>query len=496
VGKPLIPAQEWISKTSAIGRKRSPELSALDVMLKRYELDTAKTPVLLAEVKSALDRWKGTHGPGEEWKKSARNKGGHVELLTTLVEKGADSDSAWGKTPDFMHPNVINSRLGVLYLFGHSSVDVKLFNVLLEGGLAIVGSAVSYAGVNTSDGGLGNTSAKAAAVSMPIAMIVGNDILDGAWSSTKANIVKPTLRGELESLGAALRRWFQEFAKGVMEALSSKFNCEIPGALISRLTTSICSIVLDVTSAGIVSGAVDTFKGTIVTADAVINKVKAWRSGRGVEFASGHPTTVVDSINRGMMMSIGEGLWQLLKGAGNIGIAFGTAGAGLIAGIVIAASEMLAKIIYRLYEVWHMRNFLEQAAGHWREKDNPKGIHMQPFAFGHWYRKFVLNTPALGILTLNSGVCGDKMSYLSMFRDNDAPISSEEFLAGAKHLDSLKVWGVDYLKAAGFAFKGTDEMSGKLMQFTYGKAAIGKAHPKNLQGAAKVWDYTRRFATA
>jgi hypothetical protein len=39
-------------------------------------------------------------------------------------------------------------------------------------------------------------------------------------------------------------------------------------------------------------------------------------------------------------------------------------------------------------------------------------------------------------------------------------------------------------------------MSGKLLQFSAGKAAIGTAHPKNLEGAAKVWDYARRFATA
>jgi hypothetical protein len=495
MGKPLIASTEWLSKTSSIGRKRSPQLMALDAALRRYEIDPAKTPVLLAEVKSLLTAWKATHGPGDEWKKSTRNKEKYVELLTTLVEKGADSDGAWGARPE-MHENMISSRLGVVYLFSHTSVNPKLFNVILEGGLAIAGSAISYAGVGTSDGGLGNTSAKAAAVSMPIAMIVGNDIIDGAWSGSQQHIVQPAIRGKLESLAAAIRRWFTEFANGLIETIGAKFTCEIPGALITRLTTSICNIVLDVTSAGIVSGAVDTFKGTIATADAAITKIKSWYSARNVEFASGHPTTVVDAINRGMMMSLGEGMWQLLKGIANIGVAFGSAGAGLIMGIVIAAAEMFAKILYRLYEVSHMRTFFQQAAEHWRNKDDPNALHMRPFAFARWYRKFVLNSPALAILTLNSGVCGDKMIYLSMFRDTDTPIKPEEFMAGARHLDSLKVWGVDYLKAAGFSFRGNDEMSGKLLQFSAGKAAIGTAHPKNLEGAAKVWDYARRFATA
>lgn len=492
----LVPYSTWISKTSAIGRKRSTELLALDEAIREYELSPTKPAALLARVAGRLTVWKATHGSGTEWKQSSRNKEGYVELLSTLLEKGEDSDSAWGRTPNFMHEQLINARLGVLYLFGHTEVNPKLFNVLLEGGLAIAGSAVSYAGVNVSDGGLGNASAKAASVSMPIAMIVGQDLLDGAWSSSQKHIVQPSLRGQLQSWGEALRNWFRDFAKGVLAALESKFNCEIPAALAMRLTTSICNIVLDVTSAGIVSGAVDTFKGTIASADAIITKVRAWRSGRDVEFASGHPSTVVDAISRGMSMSIGEGLWQLLKGAANIGIAFGSAGAGLIMGIVIAAAEMVAKIIYRLYEVSHMRTFFTQAAQHWNEKDNPEGLHTQPFAFARWYRKFVLNTPALAILTLNSGICGDKMTYLSMFRNSPDPITSDEFLAGAAHLDSLKMWGADYLKSAGFAFKGNTEMVGKLVNFSYGNAAIGSAFEKNLTGHAKRWDFFKRMATA
>jgi hypothetical protein len=272
------------------------------------------------------------------------------------------------------------------------------------------------------------------------------------------------------------------------------------------VTNTVCSAVLSATQAGIVSGAIDTAKGAVLTADAVLNRVKAWKSGQNVEFVSGHPTAMVDSILRGMNMSIGEGLWKLLKGAGNIGMAFGTAGAGLIMGIVVAAAEMIAKIIYRLFEVTHMKKFFEKAREHWANRDAADAIHLQPFKFGKFYRKYVLNTPALGVLTLNSGVCGNKMSFLSVFRDSPDPISSEAFLAGAKHLDSLKVWGATYLQNAGFNFKSSDEMVGKLLQFSAGSItddAVGDEpisrtfHPKNLNSTkAKVWNYVTRVAAA
>lgn len=496
MGPTLIPLEEWLKKTGALGRKRSPQLKALDSALGRYETSRTRDATALADVKSRLNAWKATQGGPDAWKKSVRNRDGLVELLTTLVEKGEDSDSAWGRTPDFMHEHMVNSRLGVVYLFSHMGVNPKLFNLFLEGGLSITSGFVSYAGTKVVDGGLGNVDASLTAKIMPNVMTVGTDVIDNAWSSSQTHVVQPALRGKLESLAQAIRNWFADFAKRVLETLRQKWNCELPGAMVKSVTNSVCSAVLSVTSAGIVSGAVDTTKGVIASVDAIMTKVNAWKSSRDVEFASGHPSTVVDSINRGMIMSIGEGLWQLLKGIGNIGIAFGTAGAGLIMGVVIAGAEFLVKLFYRLYEVLHMQRFFGEAGEHWRNRLSPDALHRRPFAFASWYRKYALNTPPLAVLTLNSGICGDKMIYLSMFRNEDAPITTAEFTAGAKHLESLKVWGADYLKTVGFSFRGTTEMTGKLVQFAKGEAAIGDAHAANLTGGAKVWDWVKRFATA
>ncbi len=143
----LVPYDDWIKHTESLGARRSDELRVLDAALRGYQTD--KSQAALTRVKNALNAWKKSQGVGDAWKKSRRNKDGYVELLTTQVEKGGDTDTAWGTTPDFMHENLINARLGVIYLFSHLTVSPRIFNVLLEGGLSIAGAAVSYAGATT-----------------------------------------------------------------------------------------------------------------------------------------------------------------------------------------------------------------------------------------------------------------------------------------------------------------------------------------------------------
>jgi len=503
---PSISYKEWMDKTSSVGRKRSPELKALDDAILVYEARGATT-ALLDTVRTRLADWKHTQGLNDAWKKSTRNKGGYVELLTTKLKlNGGDTDSAWGLVPNFMHDELVHARLGVLYLFNHVKVDPKLFNVILEGGLAISSNIVTFHGLSTADGGLGIASASQLSAATPTVMVVGGPLIDGAWQAGHSTTVPANNRTKLETFAITIRNWFKEFVRGLVANLREKWNCELPASAVFGVTNTVCSAVLSATQAGIVSGAIDTAKGAVLTADAVLNRVRAWKSGQNVEFVSGHPTAMVESILRGMNMSIGEGLWKLLKGVGNIGVAFGTAGAGLILGIVVAAAELIAKIIYRLYEVTHMKKFFDKASEHWANRHSAEALHKRPFAFGKFYRKYVLNTPALGVLTLNSGICGSKMSFLSMFRDSAEPISSDAFLAGAKHLDSLKIWGATYLQNAGFSFKSSDDLVGQLLQFSAGSIKndnvdgepISRSfHAKDLSSTkAKVWNYVTRVASA
>jgi len=499
---PVIPLKDWLDKTSSIGRSRSKELQALDTALGNYHKAGGKSTQAKAELEKRLEAWKRTQGLGDEWKKSTRNKGGYVELLTTQL-KGGDTDTAWGLVPDYMHETLIHDRLGVLYLFNHVSVNPKLFNVILEGGLAVMGSSLSFAGADVTKawgGGLGDLAAKQAGASMQSVMVVGAPIIDGSWTATLNTVVKPAMRSTLDTWAVTIRNWFTQFVNKLIEKLKETWKCELPAAAVTGILNSVCTMVLESTQAGVVSGVVDTTKGAILTVDSVMTRVSAWKSGQNVALVSGHPAAVSDAILRGMNMNIGEGLWKLLKGAANIGVAAGTAGAGLIVGIVVAAAEMIAKIIFRLFEVTHMRKFCEKAAEHWRNRTRADAIHLQPFAFGKFYRKHALIAPALAVLTLNSGICGSKMSWLSMFKEDGNPISTEAFRDGAAHLDSLKVWGAEYVRNAGFSFSSSDETVGSLLKFSAGALTLGgqsaTAHAKDLSTTgARVRDWLKRAAT-
>jgi hypothetical protein len=71
----------------------------------------------------------------------------------------------------------------------------------------------------------------------------------------------------------------------------------------------------------------------------------------------------------------------------------------------------------------------------------------------------------LSVLALNSGICGDKMHFLAMFKDNEAVIGEAEFQAGCKYVDDLKVWGSNYLGDAGFSFGSEDNLVKGLLEF-------------------------------
>ena len=100
-----------------------------------------------------------------------------------------------------------------------------------------------------------------------------------------------------------------------------------------------------------------------------------------------------------------------------------------------------------------------------------------------------LVVPAIAVLTLNSGICGDKMVYLSMFNDHDVPITSQEFLRGASYLDHLKVWGVDYLDKCGYSFYSSDPFVAAILDHA-------KSHKRILTREDKVLSEVTKFATA
>ncbi len=476
-----IDYDRWMKDTSRIGLTRSAELKAVDAAFLAFaKLGTADAKAALQQ---AFDAWKRKEGPGDAWRRSSRNRSRAADKLAGLLSGHGDDDTAFsmGRTPDFMHEELINSRLGVLYLFSRISVAPGLFKMLLEGGLDIAGQALEIG--NASDtaqsvvgkidkgkgvlGAIGNKiEGKLVPTNTPRNVYLPAGAAPSIMAGARATLVtSEQIQREAEAAQALANRpfvtkikdkvqeWFDQLVQKLLDMLRQKFGTiEGVAGTIKQVVKGIVTLVA-AKAAPFVGAGLDIASAIGKTVDASVTRFRAWKDSRGVEVAQGHPATVVDSITRAMTLSLFQGLWDMLKGAGALAMDVVGFGAGGVVNLIISASEMLIKFIWRLVETVRINAFCREARGHWERSDSLDSLHRQPFAFSEWYRGYALNLPLISVLTLNTGICGDKMRYLSMFSASGQSISSDMFLHGSRFLDSLKPWGAKYLDDAGFSIR-------------------------------------------
>jgi hypothetical protein len=487
---PLIPSREFIQRTSAPGKLfRSTELKELDAALARYE--TRKDAGSRQVVEMALRKWKVSKGPGDAWKENARNRKDRAfEQLTAMLSAAGDSDAARGEVPAFMHPQLVHARLGVLYLFAHMDADPNIFQVVLEGGLSVASAGLSFAGADVVDtgigglGGLGSEAAGAVGSAMgSVGVVVSAEVISNARDETQFER-DPAKRSVYERV----RDYFRDFIKQVIASIKEKLgDGEIYGAAAKNLV-AVCMSAFASKAAPFVGAGFDIAKGVSQTLQASITRINTWKQGKGVEFLSGHPGVIVESIKRSMALSIGAGLYTTLKGVGKAAMTGLSAGISAIVDVVIAIAEMVVKVVWRLVEVSRMKTFFGKAKEHWQRRGEGGAIHTQPYAFESWYRKHALPLPAIPVLTLNSGICGDKMHFLKMFHDDPtSPISQEDFNRGVHFVDQLKGWGAGYLKSSGFRFSSEDRVVQGLLKLAQG-------HSGSLDDSgSKVFNHVLKF---
>ena len=186
-------------------------------------------------------------------------------------------------------------------------------------------------------------------------------------------------------------------------------------------------------AAPFIGAGLDIAKGLANTVDRGITKFKEWLSGRNVQLLQGYPATIVEAIRRAMWFSVGEGLYDTMKGGLNLGIQFASQGSGTILTLLASILETLVKTIWKVIELIRMRSFFKQALNHWQSRNERTALHTQPIAFNSWFKRYAVDIPALSVLALNSGICGDKMRFLAMFKDDTSVISQAEFDASAAH---------------------------------------------------------------
>jgi len=476
----VITYDQWMKDTASLLSSRGKELKDVDAAFLRHE--KLGTGSALDALRTAFNSWKRSKGPGDSWRKSDRNSKRACDKLQGLCDGKSDDDSAFsmGSVPDFMHEELINARLGVLYLFSRLSVTPGFFKMILEGGLDIAGQSMEIGGASDTAkdyvgkaskgaGFIGDQATKLESklfqqtapknvylpvgVAPSIKIVTAEEALRQADAANK--LANMTNVGKIRS---KLQEWFDMLVEKVKDVIRQKFGT-ISGisGTIKQLVKGIVTLVA-AKAAPFVGGALDVAAGLGKTIDAAVTRFKTWKEGRDVEVGQGHPTTVVNSITRAMNMALFEGLWTMLKGAGALAMDGVGYGAGAVVNLIISCGEMLIKFIWRLVETVRFNMFCGEARGYWENSSSLDALHRQPFAFSEWYRKTALNLPLIAVLTLNTGICGDKMRYLSMYKAGGVnEISTNEFQAGVRFLDNLKPWGAKYMDDAGFTIRSAND---------------------------------------
>lgn len=465
---------EWKKGTSLVFKPRSKLMEAIDAALGAYQ-QTQIYPHF-RDVGKALSAWQASKGPpSDAWKKSDRNKNLTISLLDSQLNKLGDSDVGLG-AQSFMQPELVNAREGMLYLYSHIDIDANFFSIFLESGLDIAANGMSLG--SESIQGVGEKIEKIAPHVVGLSDMAetklkkelfpnGANQLVGSVALGQA--VSPPTNPAQSSLYVKIVDYLKEWARELWDTICAKFKDIKNDPLMFSaefLNKMVMNLGLKVLAALVpfVGAAKDIVVGLVATGRAALTKFNEWTAGRNVDVLAGSPATIIEAIKRAMWFSVGEGLYTTLKGTANLAVQASTKGAGVIVSAVIAIIEVITKTIWKIIEILRMKSFFRQARDHWLTRGNGDALHTQPVAFNAWFKSYALDIPVLSVLALNSGICGDKMRFLNMFKSDNSIVDQSAFDKGVTYVDGLKAYGATYLDKCGFKFISKDPLCDGLLK--------------------------------
>jgi hypothetical protein len=470
----------WLSQTSVTARARSKEMQALDVAIWRYE--NASNDGNLRQLKTAFQAWKDKEGKGDAWRKSSRNGKGAITELDRALNPNFYPK---GDSPTSYQAGLADSRRGLLWLFAntelHHGVSTYM-DVLMEGAFSLGGNVVGLPknlaqGTNLlSDQNSAIAGTVIAGVSS--AYDKGRDIARNGSGANLLVKVKNEILDYFRSVWETITsvdRLKVMFTSSLADTLESAWGTA--SMIASNVANAMCLNAAPFLSAGI-----DTVNGVIDTIKAARARYKVWAAGRNVEYNPGHPGAIVSQIKTAMDAGIGQGLYQALKGAANITGQALSAGISSVVSMIVAGLEFIAKVVYRVVEVWRMRNFFAHCRDKYAELGADPASH--PFfqngvEFGEWYSKASRLMPCIPALAINSGVAGDKMRWINMYSgpakspsitsggqlDYTSVVSQKTFDEGVEQLDLLKDWCKDYLIETKYRFFSKNSTAALYLDF-------------------------------
>jgi hypothetical protein len=436
-----------VSLTDPTGKAK---FGVLDKAVEAY----AKAPsqAALTSVRNALLDWtsyKDKSGGKDAWKKSDRNKKLTIGALYNAIVGTGDNDAGFG-IPDFMSEGMVNARLGILYLFANLACDEGKYRIITNGLLDLNGK--------------------------------GNGAVGKAVKRTTeaAQCVLPSPKGSAErmALRARVSKALQGVAGSVTSAVFAQVAMDeaddadkqlgnvwdtIPGGL-ELVCEMIAEKVMDELVPFLSNGLAVT-TGLLKAVNDCSDRFVVYARGRDVALVPGVPTTTIDAIKRAMDHAVVTDVYGVLKGSGSLALDGLTAGvAGEITGIACSAIETLVAFARKAHDFYRIRLFLNEAKTMWAQREKAASLHRQPYAFNRWYRKTAMRVPVIPVLTLNTGVCGDKMRMLCMFTQEGEVITQQNFDKGVAYIDRIKAWGSAYLAESPYAFTSQDKLVAELIK--------------------------------
>ena len=512
----------WLNNTNVNFSIRGSKLRAIDAAIKRNETDNTnymkKHPTLghnppheettgnLHSISMALAAWKKAQGVGEKWKSHPRNKKGEFTKLNDILgrERHIGTQS--------YYQNLSHARLGVIYLFAHLDVHAKVAKMLL---LPTVSIAAFLDGqINTSKYNLyDHTSSTSAANDSTLAIdavrFAGEPIIAGGMAVENAMMDAPS-NVRSSSLFMYICEWLSDFARKIGRNLIGLFyRREIKdGPYVIQLSMILSTIKAALTMAAtIVCEAFSAFASDTTRllrhlsriADAAVDGIRSWWNSRNVSILFGHPSMICETLKTTMTGQLKKGIYNTMKASAGIAIEllFPLVGSAVrvVGNLILSVFETIYNLIEHYVVLQNIRGIAYQCQHFWKAY---KETQMQPLnartalfhedneRFATWYREIARTSPELIALTLNSGICGNKMEFLNMFNtDKGTLVTKAQFSSGVEYVDSLKDYSANFLLESDYRFSSEK-------RDVQGYINIAKEFTRNKEN--KAWKFVKDCA--
>lgn len=414
-------------------------------------------------------------------------------MTSTNAKSPQNTDPNQG-LPAFMTEEMTHARLGIVYLFANVACDEDRFTFSTDGVLDLLGSRpvkpVVPPGKND-PARLAETLDRAIRANEAVREIDAARLKAAASApaaTPEEGALRDALGKELERMTTLIAAATQEqlagatgaaTAVGPVAAAAASIWASRPG-LLRSITQTIAGAAAAQAQPFILSG-LTTAGGIVDALETGCKRYLVHARSKHVSVLPGTPTTTIDGIKRAMDLTLAGDVYKTLKGGAQLVAEGLTAGASSAIGrIVFSAIDALVSFVRRAHDFYYMRQFFHEAKAHWADRDRPDALHRRPYEFNLWYREVAMRVPVIPVLTLNSGICGDKAHLLRMFSLEGEVITQAKFDAGVAYIDELRTWGAGYLRDVGYVFESGDAVIAELVR----SAAV----PANEKLRTRLWN--------